>query len=293
MFFQTLPLWGNIGLFCIAGIAVWLAGACVASYADEISDRKRIGEAIMGLIFLAGVTELPELVTTITAAIKGNAALVLNNMTGGITLQTAILAVADASAMSAALTFYPRKPIPIIEGCALILLLSVMHGIALLGERPLFLGVGVGSVLLSGFYAVTMVLLKRLSAQDAWSPISVPEERNGATEESWRANLESISSQTLTIQFVRASCVILIFGVAQGAFRRTDYRPKWPWQQLCRCDPAGCCHLFTGTEYNHHGRKTPVLHHGDLEHIRQQSYHVRSFAAGRPFLSEWSDPSRN
>jgi cation:H+ antiporter len=47
------------------------------------------------LVFLATVTELPEIVTTLTAAIAGNARFVLGNMFGGIAMQTAILAVVD------------------------------------------------------------------------------------------------------------------------------------------------------------------------------------------------------
>ena len=66
----------------------------------------------MGLIFLAAITELPELVTTSAAALGGNAALALNNMFGGITMQTAILVVADAAALHVTLTSVPRKSHP-------------------------------------------------------------------------------------------------------------------------------------------------------------------------------------
>ncbi len=63
----------------------------------------------MGLVFLAAMRELPELVTTISAAMKNNAALVLNNMFGGITMQTAILALADGVVIHATLTSYPHN----------------------------------------------------------------------------------------------------------------------------------------------------------------------------------------
>ena len=108
-------LWINILIFAVAATIVWLAGTILAVAAEEISDRRKLGKAMMGFIVLAAATELPEIVTTFVAAIKGNAALLLNNMFGGIALQTALLAVADATAVGVAITRYPRNPTPILK----------------------------------------------------------------------------------------------------------------------------------------------------------------------------------
>ena len=140
-----MPLALNLLVFAAAACGVWFAGARLASYADEISDRRRMGKALMGLVFLAAATSLPEMVTTMTAAIAGEAQLLLNNLFGGVTMQTAILAIADLVAGSAALTFYPRKPTPILEGSLLILLLTMVNAIFLFGEYALVWQVGAGS----------------------------------------------------------------------------------------------------------------------------------------------------
>ncbi len=66
---NQLPLFANLLVFGAAAAGVWIAGTRLSIYADEISDRRRIGKALMGLIFLAGATSLPEIVTTITAAL--------------------------------------------------------------------------------------------------------------------------------------------------------------------------------------------------------------------------------
>ena len=58
--FATFPLAINIGLFALVAAAVWLAGTRLAGFADEISDRRRMGKALMGLVFLAAATSLPE-----------------------------------------------------------------------------------------------------------------------------------------------------------------------------------------------------------------------------------------
>jgi len=47
----------------------------------------------MGFLLLATITELPELATNTTGVLRGEAILVLNSMVGGITMQTAILAL--------------------------------------------------------------------------------------------------------------------------------------------------------------------------------------------------------
>ena len=91
----------NFAIFVVLACAIWIAGTRLTIYADAISDKFRIGKAFTGLVFLAIVTELPEIVTTITAAISGNALLIMNNMFGGIVMQTAILGVADFFALGA------------------------------------------------------------------------------------------------------------------------------------------------------------------------------------------------
>ncbi|WP_158008127.1 hypothetical protein [Methyloceanibacter superfactus] len=105
-----LPIAVNLTVFVLAASGVWFAGSRLAIYADAIADRKRIGQAFMGLVFVAAATSLPEMVTTLYGALAGEAELVLGNMFGGITMQTAILALADLSFAAVALTSYPRGP---------------------------------------------------------------------------------------------------------------------------------------------------------------------------------------
>ena len=99
----------NLLLFAGLALAIWFAGTRLSHLADAIGDRTGVGQALMGLIFLAAITELPALVTTATAAHAGNAAMALNNMFGGIAMQTAILAVADAAVIHATLTSVPHN----------------------------------------------------------------------------------------------------------------------------------------------------------------------------------------
>ena len=83
--FPDWPLWANCLAFAAATCLVWIAGTRLVLYGDEMSVRFGLGHAFVGLIVLAAITSLPEVVTTLTAAIAGNAALALGNLFGGVT----------------------------------------------------------------------------------------------------------------------------------------------------------------------------------------------------------------
>lgn len=174
--FEGLPLWLNVFLFAIVAGIVWLCGTRLARYADTIASRKRIGRAFMGLIFLAAATELPEVVTTISAAVQNNAALLLNNMFGGITLQTAMLAVADASAIHVSLTFYPRKATPVLEGAILILMLALLLSLTWFGDQALVWQVGFGVIVLAVLYVFSIVILRNYDERAVWNAVELPAE---------------------------------------------------------------------------------------------------------------------
>ncbi len=209
-----LPLIVNFVLFGLAACGIWIAGTKLSIYADEISDRKRIGKAFMGLIFLASITSLPELVTTITAAIEANAALVLNNMFGGIVLQTAILAAADLVIRQAPLTSYPRNPTPVLEASFLLLLMALLMAVISIGDAPLFGHVGYGTVLLALAYGGSLWLLRNMDGNSAaWTPIEIPEERDQEQTGMWRRGLDDIPFSLLTWRSIAAAGVILFCGV--------------------------------------------------------------------------------
>ena len=95
--FAVLPLPANLAIFALMAIAVWIAGAKMAAYAEEIAERSGIGHAMAGLLLLAGVTSLPEIATSFTSAINGDSALAVNNLLGSIAMQVAVLAEGDAN----------------------------------------------------------------------------------------------------------------------------------------------------------------------------------------------------
>jgi cation:H+ antiporter len=211
---ETLPLPVIAGLFLAAALGIWRAGTRLALLADEMSERTRIGKAIMGLVFLAAATELPEIVTTFTAALAGNAALVLNNMFGGITLQTAILVIADGFVIRQALTFYPRKPTTALEAAVLTALLVLLLAVVLIGEVDIGFHIGLGSVTLAVAYLVSIHLLHQYDQNVVWVPIEPIEMPPADTRPAKFASLGLLSKNALMIRFALASVVILVCGIA-------------------------------------------------------------------------------
>lgn len=217
----ALPLFVNLLLFAAAAAAVWLAGTRLSIYADAISDRLRIGKALMGLVFLAFATSLPEVVTTITAAVANEAQLVLNNLLGGITMQTAILAVADASMPAITLTLYPRKATHALEGTLLMAFLAMLLAIAVLGEADFYWNVGLWSVVLACGYGGAIVLLRTYDEQSAWTPVEIPETAVVPLASRVARDLDALDIAILIRSSLVMILVILIAGVALVSLSET------------------------------------------------------------------------
>ena len=88
-----------------AALIVW-AGIRLSVYGDALGDRTGIGNGLIGLIFLAAVTSLPELVVSLTSVLKNSnlnqgADLAIGNMLGSNVFNLLILALVTL--------FFPKK----------------------------------------------------------------------------------------------------------------------------------------------------------------------------------------
>lgn len=185
--FEALPVSANFCLFAACAAGVWIAGTQLTMCMDEIAERKRLAKGLVGLIFLAAATSLPEIVTTLNAALQENANLVLGNMYGGIALQTAILAIVDGLFVSAALTSYPRKPTNALEASLLILLLSLVLALTTFGEPLAIAHVGAGTIVLAAAYGASIYLLRNYDENTDWLPVDLPQERTDIGPSNGRA----------------------------------------------------------------------------------------------------------
>lgn len=175
--FVQLGLPMNMLLFAVAAVAVWLAGARLTGYADAISRITGLGQAVIGIILLAGVTSLPEIGVTATASIAGDAQLAVNNLFGSIALQVALLAVVDLMIGREALTAVVPDPAVMLQGALNVLLLSVAAAAMVAGDVGIF-GVGLWAWACLFLYVAAVWSLAAVRGKRPWLAA-----RNGGIDE--------------------------------------------------------------------------------------------------------------
>lgn len=210
--FSSFPLALNIGVFGVCAFIIWNVGSRLTLLADVISDKYQIARSTIGLLFLALATSLPEVATTLTAAVKSHQQLVLNNLFGGIALQTAILAIADGFT-NGALSNYPRKADHAREAVLLVALLSIVLIASLLREPLVVMQVGLGSVVVMLAYVGVLGLLRSTAGAGNWVPVDLPDSKNEERSPSPLA-IKSWSGEQLLGRSVVYCIAILVVGSA-------------------------------------------------------------------------------
>lgn len=206
--FSSLSLPINIALFTAAAGAVWFAGTKMAKYADQIAVRTGLGHALMGLFLLAGVTSLPEIATSFTAAASGDADLAVNNLLGSIAMQVAVLAVADLVIGRNALTSVVPDPIVMLQGALNICLLAFVAIAVTVGDIAVF-GAGAWSYGLFAAAVYSFVKLNQSRGRQPWIANIEDEARQAHEPEPDAAD---IGAAALGAKTVAAAAAILAAG---------------------------------------------------------------------------------
>ena len=147
-------------IFIISAAAITVAAMQLAKYGDVIAIRTRLGGMFIGLILLAGVTSLPEMLTSINSIQHNQPNLAAGNLLGSCMFNMFLLAVLD-------LAHHKRR---ILRKAALKHSLSGSLAIFLIGLVVFFnlanidlkIGwVGVDSLIIIAAYAVGIRLLQK------------------------------------------------------------------------------------------------------------------------------------
>ncbi|WP_168769230.1 sodium:calcium antiporter [Yoonia maricola] len=203
-------LTSSLLIFALCAGVVWFSGARLAYLADTLSDRFKLAKSLVGLLLLSLATSLPEVATTLSAAINQAQNLVLNNLFGGIALQTAILGIADFWARGA-ITNYPRKANHALEATLLVLLLAITLIITTTGETVVVFQIGAGSVFIALTYAGTIWILRRYDGSSDWIPVDLPDTQDRPFLAT--ADDDKTTNHALILQSVVACLAILVFGL--------------------------------------------------------------------------------
>ena len=165
--FAGMGLLANAAAFLGSAILVWISGVKLARYANVISDRTGLGQALIGLVLLGGITSLPELAVALTSSLSGDASLAVNSILGGVAMQVAILAVADAIIGKRALTSVIPDSVVFLQGGLKILLLSIVAASIIVGDYPV-LSAGVWMWLLAIVTGISLWVLSRVQGDKPW-----------------------------------------------------------------------------------------------------------------------------
>lgn len=125
---QVMP-WGKTILSLLFGIGgLYLGGELVSNNAQILARNWGMSESTIGLTVVATATSLPELITSIVAALKKNSAIAIGNVLGSNIMN--IFMVLGISALITPLPFEPmmNKQLLILFGANALMLLFVFTG---------------------------------------------------------------------------------------------------------------------------------------------------------------------
>jgi cation:H+ antiporter len=120
--------WALGFLFIVCALLIWVFGIKLSKAIDEIVNHYGWGEAIGGIVFLAIITNLPEIAITAVAAFHHDYDIAVSNILGGIAIQTAVLVLIDIYGVGrkAPLTLKGHSKILLFEGLTVIIILILV-----------------------------------------------------------------------------------------------------------------------------------------------------------------------
>jgi len=200
------PFWVNAAIFVAAAVVVWFSGVRLTRNLDAIAERKGLSRAFVGMLFLGGITSLPEVANVATASTMGNPALAANNLLGSAAINVVLLALADALVGRKAITGMVVHPSTMMMATLCMLVLVAIALAVTIGDIEV-LGFGVGGLAIS---ALSIGCFKLATGYDARSPWSV--EVGGRDREAEASSKDSTSSRGLWLRIAFDGAVIFAAG---------------------------------------------------------------------------------
>jgi len=112
-------------VFAIAALVIVIAGSRLARMADKLADCTGLGEALFGVLLLAGVTSLPDFAATLSAAVDARPDLAMSNVMGSMAANLMFLGIADMVYRKANLEHAVASPTMLMQAALGIVLLTL------------------------------------------------------------------------------------------------------------------------------------------------------------------------
>ena len=93
---ESLATWALLVEILLAGGIVVLAGSRLTVYADKLADERQLGGALVGMLLLATVTSLPEVVAASTSVAIGSADMAFGALFGSCSFNITLIVMFNA-----------------------------------------------------------------------------------------------------------------------------------------------------------------------------------------------------
>lgn len=191
--------------FLLCVVIILFAGTKLARYGDVIAEKTGLGRIWIGLVLMASITTMPELVTGVSsAALVGLPDLALGTLLGSCLFNLTIIAVLDILC----------RPTPILSQVSLrhiasagmgILLIATAAGSIFAGER--FSGVTVGWVGISSIVLMIVYLI------GTWQMFRFERKHQLVSPETALLRYEEASIKTVYLKFALAAIAVIGAGI--------------------------------------------------------------------------------
>jgi len=159
----------SIIAFGIAALGIITAGSRLARLADELADRTGMGEALFGVLLLAGVTSLPDFAATLSAAMDNRPDLAMSNVMGSMAVNLVFLGIADIVYRKANLEHAAASSVNLMLAGLLIVLLTLPL-LAIVSPTIAEWGVHPVTPVIVVAYLFGLHLVLRTEAKPMWFP---------------------------------------------------------------------------------------------------------------------------
>jgi len=130
-----------VTLFALCALVIVVSGARLSYYGDVIAERSGLGHAWVGVIAMASVTSLPELVTGVSASVIGAPEIAAGDVAGSCLFNLLILGMLDL--LSPQPIFHRLKPVHTLSAAlGALLLLGVATSILTAARWPAIRWIG-------------------------------------------------------------------------------------------------------------------------------------------------------
>ena len=218
---ESLSLSVLLLIFGVCVIAIWFAGIKLSETSDILATHFGLGEALGGLIFLAIVTNLPEIAITVSAALQHNLDLAIGNILGGIALQTVVLVILDVFGLGKKdpLTYRAASLVLVLEGLMVITVLTLVVVGHQLSPSVIYRGVSPIDAVIVLVWLAGIYLIGKARTNLPWHKLgALPDSQKEKQGHSMRKKLESaikrgVSIRTVILVFALCSLITLVAGV--------------------------------------------------------------------------------